>query len=221
MLAAASASADVLHLKSGGQIEGRIIRKDATSVEIEMGAGTMELPMASIQSIEEGGTTLDEYDARLAELDESDSDGWLALGEWAGAHDLANQSKSAYKKVLAMDPGNTQANKALGNVNVDGRWMSEEDAYVARGFVKFEGRWLTPEDKALIESERRLQAAADAEEDAREAEARAIQAEARARQAEADARAEQEAAEELDIVYWDTLPRRRPIRPLPGPIRPR
>jgi hypothetical protein len=181
----------------------------------------MELPRESILRIEEGSSVLDEYDAKRAALDDSDTAGWLALGDWASANDLGNQAKAAYLRVLAKDPGNTRANTALGNVNVDGRWMSEDDAYAAKGFVKFEGRWLTPEDKALIESERRLQAAADAEADAQKAEARALQAEARARQAEADARAEQEAAEELDIVYWDTLPGRRPIRPLPRPIRPR
>ena len=224
LLAALPAAADVLYLQSGGRIEGRIVRRDASTVEVEIGAGTMEFPMTSILRIEEGRTVLDDYEERLAKLAVEDIQGWLALGHWAASNDLPNQAKGAYEHVLERDAGNVAANEALGRVQVDGRWLSETDAWLAQGYEKFEGEWLTPEEIAAIENERRDAAETEqARADASEAEARAREAEARARQAEADALAQQEADEYEDDYYWDTWPYygppQRPIRP-PNPPEP-
>ncbi len=225
LLAVQPLCADVLYLESGGRIEGRIIRRDASTVEVEIGAGTMEFPMSSIERIEEGRTSLDDYEERRAKLADEDIQGWLSLGQWASANDLGNQAKSAYEHVLARDPENAAANEALGRVQVDGRWLSETDAWQAQGYEKFEGEWLKPEEIAAIENERRdAEATEQARADAREAEARAREAEARARQAEANALAQQEAEDYDDDDYWDTWPYygppHRPIRPPhpPGPF---
>lgn len=222
-LAALPLCADVLYLESGGRIEGRIIRRDASTVEVEIGAGTMEFPTSSIERIEEGRTVLDDYEERRAKLADEDIQGWLSLGQWASANDLGNQAKSAYEHVLARDAENAAANEALGRVQVDGRWLSETDAWQAQGYEKFEGEWLKPEEIAAIENERRdAEVTEQARADAREAEARAREAEARARQAEANALAQQEAYEDDD--YWDVWPYygppHRPIRPPhpPGPF---
>lgn len=210
--------ADVLHLESGGRIEGRIVSRNDSSVVIEMGAGTMELPVSSIRAIEEGPTVLDEYDERLAGLVEDDLEGWLALGRWATANDLDNQARSAYRHVLSRDPANAPANTALGKVQFDGRWMSPSDAYRAQGYVEFEGEWLLPAEVQAIESERAAVATVErARDEAREAEARARAAEARARQAEADAAAREEAADEVDFIYWNSRPYRPPQRPIRPP----
>jgi hypothetical protein len=218
VIVATPAFADVLHLESGGRIEGRIIERNASTVAIEVGAGTMEFPMSAIARIESGRSVLDDYDERVAALADADIDGWLALGRWAAANDLPGQAKSAYRHVLDHDPGNAVANAALGRVEVDGRWLSEEDAYIARGYVKFDGEWMLPEEQAALELQRREQARADAARaDARTAEARAREAEARARQAEADAQARQAEDDDVDYVYW---PNRRPHRPIRPPQPP-
>jgi len=91
--------------------------------------------------------------------------------------------------VLALDPGHSEANAALGRVSLNGTWMSREDAWRAQGYVEFDGRWVTPAERAaLLEDQRAEEAMAlqrrEAELRAREAEARAREAEARARQAE-------------------------------------
>jgi hypothetical protein len=229
LLAALPLHADVVYLESGGRIEGRIVRRDASVVEVEIGAGTMEFPVSSILRIDESRSVLDEYDERLAQVPADDVHGWLSLGQWAASNDLPNQAKSAYSRVLTLDPSNAEANESLGRVQVDGRWLSETDAYLAQGYVKFEGDWLTPDEVAAIEHDRREQAEAEhAQANAREAEARAREAEARAREAQADALARQEADEYVDGYYWDTWPYYgygphppiRPPRPEPEPPEP-
>jgi hypothetical protein len=228
MAAAAPAMADVLHLKSGGRVEGRIVERTDTSVEIEIGAGTMALPLSSVARIEEGRSVLDEYDQRRAQLALDDTPGWLALADWSARRGLSNQAKTAYRQVLASDPDNEIANQALGFVEHDGNWVTEDEAYAARGYVKYRGEWLTREERTAIERRESEEAAAErARAEAKRAEAAARQAEARARQAQAEADARY-ADDEHYPVYWSGWgpgpghwppPRPRPPARQPSPPR--
>ncbi len=210
--------ADVVFLKHGAQIEGRVVQRTESSVEIDIGAGSLTLPMASVDRIEEGRSPLDDYDDRVASLDDNDRDGWLALARWASRAGLGTQSLRAYRHVLALDPNHPEANQALGRVQFEGQWMSEDDAYRARGYVQFEGRWVTPEERESVL--RRREADRDAAlARAQAAEAEARQAEARAR--EAEARNEQNYGVPLYWSSWGPGPSTWPVvrNPLDAPGR--
>jgi hypothetical protein len=182
------AHADDVFLKGGGKVTGRVLSRTANSIEIDIGPGRVTLSMNSVERIEEGRSSLDEYHDRAAALRPGDSGGWLQLARWAAHEGLYTQARVAYERVLDADPGQAEANRALGRVELDGRWVTEEESYRARGYVRFEGAWITSreldttlrERAAVAEAER---ARLDAEQRAREAEARAIEAEARAREA--------------------------------------
>lgn len=214
--------ADVVFLKSGSKLEGRIVERTETSVEIDIGAGSLTLPMSSVERIEEGRSVLDEVDERVKDLSSDDIDGWLELARWVSGQGLGAQSKWAYEHVLELDPNNAEANRALGRVEIDGRWMTEGQAYQARGYVNFEGEWMTPaQQDAILRSREADQAAAQAE--AQRAEAEARQADADARQAEARARqAEAQAMRSVsrNPLYWGGWgpgPRSWPSNPLDRP----
>ena len=113
-----------------------------------------------------------------------DADGWVALGEWADARGLGTQAREAYNRALAASPDDPRANEALGNVQMGGRWVSEDESYKARGYVQYEGEWITPAEHEAILRERAAEDARDRER--REAESRAREAEARAAEAEAN-----------------------------------
>lgn len=188
--ATATAHADEVFLKGGGRVSGRVLSRTATSVEVDVGAGTVTLPMTSVVRIDETRSPLDDYHDRAAALAPTDAGGWLQLGKWASSQGLGSQARTAYERVIAIDPQHVEANQALGRVQVDGRWVTQEEAYRARGFVQFEGAWMAPADRDAILKQRDadLQAETarlDAERRARDAEARAADAEARAREAEA------------------------------------
>ena len=216
--AAAASQADVVFLKSGSKLEGRVVERSETSVEIDIGAGSLTLPMSSVDRIEEGRSPLDDFDERAGALSADDRDGWLQLARWASGEGLGAQSRWAYEHVLEIDPKDSEANRALGRIEIDGRWLTEEEAYRARGYVEFEGQWMTPvEQDAILRSREADQVAAEAQ--AREAEARAREAEARAKQAEAEA----ESSTYRDPIYWGNWgpgPRSWPKNPLdrPGPL---
>jgi hypothetical protein len=186
----ALASADEVLLKGGGKISGRILSRTATAVQVDVGVGIITVPMASVLSIEEKRSALDDYDERATTLRANDVPGWLALARWSLSQGIGTQARRAYERVLAIDPQNVEANQALGRVLVDGRWVTELEVHRARGLVAFEGAWLTPAERDAILEQRDARfnelLRLDAERRAREAERRAAEAEARA-QATVDA----------------------------------
>ena len=218
LIAAASTTwADVVFLKSGGKVEGRIIKRTESAVEVDLGAGSISLSKAKIDRIEEGRSPLDEYDERMAVLDDNDYDGWLNLAQWASDEAMATQARKAYEKVLSIRPNDPEANSALGRMEVDGRWMPEDDAHRARGLVEFEGQWMTPAEK---ESAMREQKAAHAASEQRHRDADSRKRDA----ADAEAReAETQTAPEGIPLYWGAWgpgPINWPTRPVGRPVPP-
>ncbi len=213
--------ADVVFFKSGGRMEGRIVERTETSVEIDIGAGSITMPMSSVDRIEEGRSPLDDYDERAEALGANDHDGWLGLARWASRAGLGTQSRRAYERVLAIAPDDPEANRAIGLVELDGRWVTQEEGYRAHGYVDFEGRWITlVEQEAILRSREADLAAAQAralsaDALAREAEAQAREAEARAR--EAEARAQQSTGVPLYWGTWGPGPNLWPQNPLDRP----
>jgi hypothetical protein len=187
-----AAAADEIFLKSGGQLSGRIVSRTATAVEVDIGSGRITVPPSLVSRIEEGRSPLHEYDERAGRLAPGDVEGWLVLGAWANDRGLGTQARDAYERARRAAPEDARANEALGNVRVNGQWMTAEQGYEARGYLKFEGDWISPAEHSAILRERAAEAdqeraRAQAELLARETEARAQEAEARARQAAAEA----------------------------------
>lgn len=208
LLAPGVVLADDVILKSGGKISGRIVQRTATAVDVDVGAGTVSISMDRVERIDESRSALDEYYARAGDLPPQDHEGWLELARWASAQGLSAQAREAYHRVLAVDPMHGEANRALGNVLVDGRWVSEDESYRAQGLVQYEGEWMTPGQRDALEGARQAQS------DAEWAQAEA-DAQARAAEAEAQAAAAQDDEDEDASVWWGgwgPAARRRPLR---------
>ena len=180
-------AADEVLLKGGGRIVGEVIDRNPQEVTIDVGPGTVKLPMARVDRIVGSSSRLSEYRSRAARLNPGDVQGWLALAAWADQNDLRTQARAAWEHVLAVQPDNRIAQQALGNVWHAGRWMDRSDAMRARGMVQYGGEWVSPGER-----EARLRMAAEqaaAERETAIADARVAEAEARAREAEARAHA--------------------------------
>jgi tetratricopeptide repeat protein len=225
VLLPAAAFADEVFLKSGGRVSGRVVSRTATSVEVDVGAGRIAVPASSVVRIEEGRSPLHEYEERAGRIGAADVEAWIALGEWASAQGLSAQAREAFHRALAISPTDPRANAGLGNMQVDGRWVSEDEGYRAKGYVKFEGQWLTPPEHEAILRERAVEAEHErqrrqSDQRAREAESRAQEAEARARQAEAEAKEAQATNEGIPLWYgWGAGPVVWPSGPVVTPYR--
>jgi hypothetical protein len=218
VLLAGVATADEVYLKGGGRLSGRIVSRSETTIEVDVGAGRIGVPASSVVRIEEGRSPLQEYEERAGRIAPGDADGWVALGEWAAAHGLGTQASEAYHRALAASPDDPRANEALGNVRMNGRWMTEDESYRARGYVQYEGEWMTAAERDAMERARVAEDARDrerreADRRVREAEARAEEAEARAREAEA-----QPVTEGIPLWYgWAPGPVAWPVGPVVRP----
>ncbi|MFV2073906.1 MAG: hypothetical protein ACC742_14815 [Thermoanaerobaculales bacterium] len=160
-LAAVPGFADDVYLRGGGQITGEIIARSEDSVTVDIGGGTITARMSSVDRIEKGTSPLQEYRARAGSIPAGDVEAWRELARWATGGALSSQAWEAYSQVVAILPDDQEANRALGRVQVDGRWVSEEESYVARGFVEFEGEWMTPGERQAILADRRAREEAD------------------------------------------------------------
>lgn len=222
---AAPLLADEVHLKGGGRLTGEIVEQTAQSITVDIGAGRMTVKMSTVVSIDKTASPLQEYRERAAKLAPEDVDGWRELARWAANQGLGTQSREAYTRVTAIVPDDAEANRGLGLIQQDGKWVTEEESFLARGFVQFESDWMTPGEKQAILAERQANEAAERQ---------ALAAQMQADQTAAQEQAAREAAEEDefwddslpelgDPVYWGGYgytPTLWPVQPIQQPARP-
>jgi hypothetical protein len=192
LLFATAVQADEVYLNGGGRISGIVIEESDGSIHVEIGAGTVSVPLSQVARVVRSASPLATYQMRARALKANDLSGWLELAAWAQRMDLSTQAREAYSHVLQLDPANAAAHHGLGNQLIGDRWMSRDDAMRAQGYVQFEGQWVTPDEREALLAER-AEARHEGLELAKsraalaEAEARAREAEARARVVEAEA----------------------------------
>ena len=189
-LAAVPVFADDVYLQGGGQITGEIVEQTEDSVTVDIGGGaTISAHMSNVVRIEKSTSPLQEYRARAAKIPAGDAEAWRKLARWATGNALSSQAAKAYSQVVAILPDDQEANHALGRVQVDGKWVTEEESYLAQGYVKFENEWMTPGERQQILASR--QASKQADRQANDAAIQSIDAEQKAEkeQKEADTEA--------------------------------
>lgn len=217
--------ADEVHLKGGGSLTGEIVSQTAENITVDIGAGRMTVRMSTVVRIDKSASPLQEYRSRAATLATEDVQGWRELARWAANQGLGTQSREAYTHVTALVPDDPEANRGLGLVQQDGRWMTEEESYLARGFIKFEGDWMTPGEQQAILAERQASAAAEQQALAAQmqADAAAAQEQQAREQAEHDEFWDDNLPELGDEVYWGGYgytPTLWPVQPRQLPARP-
>ncbi len=92
LLAATTALGDVIHLKNGGRIEGKIVSEGSGEYRVVIASGTVVVPKADVVKIEYGPSPADELEVRKKALDIRDGAAVAALAKWAdakGFHDEA------------------------------------------------------------------------------------------------------------------------------------
>ena len=198
-LAAVPVFADDVYLQGGGQITGEIVEQTKGSVTVDIGGGaTITAQMSNVVKIKKSISPLQEYRARAAKIPAGDAEAWRKLARWATGEALSSQAGKAYSHVVAILPDDEEANRALGLIQVDGKWVTEEESYVARGYVEFEGEWLTRDERIAIIQGRKAREKEDRQ--ANEAAIQAINDEQ-----EAEAQRERKAAEREEARRYNSL----------------
>tara|TARA_R110002072_G_scaffold303123_1_gene494714 strand:- start:147714 stop:149033 length:1320 start_codon:yes stop_codon:yes gene_type:complete len=169
LLATSGASADIVHLKTGGVLRGLIepSREDAeaprNSVTMKLLSGAeVELPVDQISSRQVRPLKFEEYEVRAESLPDTLAAHW-ALAEWCREQKLNEQREIHLEIVLDIDPDHRQAHYGLRHTFYRDQWMTREEyeqTRIADGFVQYNGKWV-PADK--LEAIRNEDAASKAE----------------------------------------------------------
>ncbi|MBE7463515.1 MAG: hypothetical protein HS116_08430 [Planctomycetes bacterium] len=162
-LLASAARADLVYLKNGGLLEGKVVRKGEW-LHIEQADGTVIVEVSKVEQIVKQETDLEVFDKRFAKIDE-DAEGaaslYSELGRWADGRRLKSRAEKAHRKAIALSPDLEISRTALGHVKVNGSWMTYDEAQQARGLVRHKDAWVTPEakiDLTRLEAETELEA---------------------------------------------------------------
>ena len=160
---AGAARADLVTTKDGKTFEGKVTVADADHVVIETTfEGTKEVLRSAVKSVDTTTPPLRSQLAYRLEHAAGDAAALTALVDWAKSMGFSKEIDDVWKALVAADPKNTKAHKALGHVKVGEVWMTpeekaaadkaaEEAALRAKGLVPYDGRWVTPEEKAALE----------------------------------------------------------------------
>jgi uncharacterized protein DUF1570 len=106
-------AADIVHLKSGGTVEGRVEEKQ-DRVTVTLSSGSMDILKSQIERIEKKALPQDIFAGRLKNLiDKKDIEGCITLAEWAWSQDLEPQYVTALRTALLLDKKNKTARKML------------------------------------------------------------------------------------------------------------
>lgn len=95
-------------------------------------------------------STKQQFEKKLAEIDQSDVAQLLDLAEWAANNRLKKSASELYEKVVELDGENEAARNALGHKQADGKWMSptEYRAWLKAGGNKNKGKAKADKDES-------------------------------------------------------------------------
>lgn len=145
--------AEVVELKDGSKLEGKIKAKSGTEIAMEIDGIEIKVSGDEVKSIDGLPYTCDYkalYEQKSAELPAMDIDSRFALAMWCKEHGLKEEMNAEIERILVLNPNHEGANKALGKVFVRGEWKTPEELKKL-GYVKKDGEWLTPDEASARE----------------------------------------------------------------------
>jgi len=144
--------ADIFHLKTGGPLEGKVIKRAGGRVYIKTTSGIVSIHNeAEIVAVEKRKTARDVYNIMAEKIKPGHAEGHYALAMWCRDRNLKDEARDELVKALKIDPEHERAWRALGYVKTDKGWLTREEAMRAKGMVLVNGRWVTKEQAEKLE----------------------------------------------------------------------
>ncbi|MEE2777458.1 MAG: hypothetical protein VYE73_11945 [Acidobacteriota bacterium] len=152
LLLAVPASADWVYLENGNRLQGTSQTLANGDFEITTAGGTLQLPAGLSERVESAASSESLADDELRTLSNDDAAGRFDLAlrvEAAGASTLARRILG---EVVRIDPGHEEARRRLGQVECDGKWLTELECHERRRQLYYRGRWIASSEWARIEA---------------------------------------------------------------------
>jgi hypothetical protein len=140
---------DVVHLKSEGRIEGKVIAQNETEVRVATKYGVVIVKREDIKEIEITPTAREIFKQKLTEIVEGDADAHYQLGLWCKEQGLDAEAQIEFREALKLKPGHQDARVEMGYVYYGGRWVHTDelkDLMEQKNFVAYKGRLISREE---------------------------------------------------------------------------
>lgn len=121
-LGVAPAPADILHLKTGGTVDGEIVTSDSEKYVVRTTVGMVTLPVAAVESVEKAESPFQEYERRRATCGDSPS-AHTELAQWCGDLGLVQERRHHLNRAIELDPDYDPARRELGFVRAGWMWV--------------------------------------------------------------------------------------------------
>ena len=162
-LVAAPALADVIALRGGGKVRGKVVPNvregsDRVTVLPEKGRTPLVFHKEQVVGVTAEPGPLDEYLVRRDRAS-STADSQFELGLWCEGNKLSDLARLHYEAAVEHDKSFAPAHRKLGHVLHEDRWLTADEVREAQGLVRYKGRWISRKEK----EEREARAASVAE----------------------------------------------------------
>ena len=142
---AGSVFADEVQLKNGSKLEGTV-QEDGNKILVDVGSGTITLDRSEVKGIRRPDEQIQEYDRRLQAIKPDDANGFYHLYLWTRQQPgMKARADGLLKKSLEADPNFEPAHRAMGKVNYNGAWLSQDEYKAVLGLVRYQGEWVSTE----------------------------------------------------------------------------
>jgi hypothetical protein len=150
MAAIGDARGDLIALRGGGQIRGKVVadpaHPDRVLILSEKGKTPLSFQKAQVVRVVAEPSALDEYVSRRDKAPAT-AEGQYELGLWCEDHKLPDLAEVHYEAAVAKDAAFAPAHQKLGHAQVGDRWLTGDELREAQGLVKYKGRWVPLEER--------------------------------------------------------------------------
>lgn len=155
LVPAGKAAADDVKLRGGGMLRGVVRPVEGQEGYVEIHTPKSSKPYVfrreQILQITPERTPLHAYFEQRDSIEET-ADAHYEFGLWCEENGLTGPATDHHRRAVELDENHEFAQKKLGRVFFDGRWISHDERRELQGLVKHGGRWITPEEKEDLDS---------------------------------------------------------------------
>jgi Protein of unknown function (DUF1570) len=117
---------DVVELKDGTRIDGRVVYEDPSTVVVRSAARDREIAMKDVSLVRSRATELRAVLDSWNKETPTDTAGMLELARSSDKADLVDEAQVFTWRALLLDPKNEEAHKRLGHTSHNGVWTVHE-----------------------------------------------------------------------------------------------
>ncbi len=147
--------ADVVRLKNGGEIRGRLTHKRGTGKSSPVTITTLTGAQVTVgrddlEFVTPRSPLVEEYETRARQTPPTIEAHWK-LAEWCRENRLRRQRGEQLEQILRIDPNHEAAHRGLGHALHGSQWMTRHEAMLADGYLRHKGRYVTQQELDVLE----------------------------------------------------------------------